>query len=75
MAKKGEVTSKSVASKTAKILANPKSSKAAKSVAASALTQRVRGRSSCTHVKVRQGAGLRQVEKGTGGTGPKTTTK
>lgn len=36
---KNEKTSKSVASKAAKILRNPKSSKAAKSVAASALTQ------------------------------------
>ncbi len=36
---KNEKTSKSVASKAAKILSNPKSSKQAKSVAASALTQ------------------------------------
>jgi len=36
---KNEKTSKSVASKAAKILRNPKSSKAAKSVAGSALTQ------------------------------------
>lgn len=36
---KNEKTSKSVASKAAKILASPKSSKAMKSVAASALTQ------------------------------------
>ena len=36
---KNEHTSKSVASKASKILSNPKSSKAAKSVAASALTQ------------------------------------
>ena len=36
---KNEKTSKSVASKAGKILRNPKSSKAAKSVAASALTQ------------------------------------
>lgn len=36
---KNEKTSKSVASKAAKILSNPKSSKAAKSVAGSALTQ------------------------------------
>ena len=36
---KNERTSKSVASKAARILSNPKSSKAAKSVAASALTQ------------------------------------
>lgn len=39
MAKKNEQTSKTVASKASKILSNPKSSKAAKSVAASALTQ------------------------------------
>jgi hypothetical protein len=40
MAKKSnESTSKNVASKAAKILSNPKSSKAAKSVAGSALTQ------------------------------------
>jgi len=37
---KNEKTSKVVASKAAKILSNPKSSKAAKSVAGSALTQR-----------------------------------
>ncbi len=36
---KNEKTSKSVASKAAKILSNPKSSAIAKSVAASALTQ------------------------------------
>ena len=36
---KNEKTSKSVASKASKILRNPKSSKAAKSVAGSALTQ------------------------------------
>ena len=36
---RNEKTSKSVASKAAKILSNPKSSKAAKSVAGSALTQ------------------------------------
>jgi len=36
---RNERTSKSVASKASKILSNPKSSKAAKSVAASALTQ------------------------------------
>ena len=36
---KNERTSKSVASKAAKLLSNPKSSKAVKSVAASALTQ------------------------------------
>ena len=39
MAKKSEVTSKSVASKAAKIMKDPKASKAMKSVAASALTQ------------------------------------
>lgn len=37
---KGEVTSKRVASAAAKVLRNPKSSKAAKTAAASALTQR-----------------------------------
>lgn len=42
MAKKNEVTSRSVASKASKILRDPNSSKAAKSVAASALTQRVK---------------------------------
>ena len=36
---KNEKTSKKVASKASKILRNPKSSKAAKSVAGSALTQ------------------------------------
>jgi hypothetical protein len=36
---KNEQTSKAVASKASKILSNPNSSKAAKSVAASALTQ------------------------------------
>ena len=36
---RNERTSKSVASKAAKILRNPKSSKSAKSVAGSALTQ------------------------------------
>ena len=36
---RNEKTSKSVASKASKILRNPKSSKAAKSVAGSALTQ------------------------------------
>ncbi|MGN7785789.1 hypothetical protein ACTJIJ_14780 [Niabella sp. 22666] len=36
---KGEHTSKSVASKASKLLSSPKSSKAVKSVAASALTQ------------------------------------
>jgi hypothetical protein len=36
---KNEKTSKSVASKASKILSNPKSTKAQKSVAASALTQ------------------------------------
>jgi hypothetical protein len=35
-----EKTSKSVASKAAKLLSNPKTSKVVKSVAASALTQR-----------------------------------
>jgi len=40
MAKRNEQTSKRVASKASKILRNPKSSKAAKSVAGSALTQR-----------------------------------
>ena len=39
MAKKSEVTSAKVASKASAILRNPGSSKAAKSVAASALTQ------------------------------------
>ncbi len=40
MAKKGgEQTSKRVASKAAKLLSNPKTPKAVKSVAASALTQ------------------------------------
>jgi hypothetical protein len=38
--KKNEQTSASVASKAAKLLSNPKSSAAVKSVAASALTQR-----------------------------------
>lgn len=38
--KKGEVTSSSVASKAGKLLSNPKTSAAVKSVAASALTQR-----------------------------------
>lgn len=37
--KRNESTSKSVASKASKILSDPKSSKAAKSVAGSALTQ------------------------------------
>jgi hypothetical protein len=36
---KNEKTSKSVASKAAKVLSNPKSTKAEKSVAASALSQ------------------------------------
>ncbi len=36
---KNERTSKSVASKASKVLADPKSSKAMKSIAASALTQ------------------------------------
>ena len=42
MAKKarGEVTSKKAASAAGKVLRNPKSSKAAKTAAASALTQR-----------------------------------
>jgi hypothetical protein len=40
MAKNNETTSKSVASKAAKILSSPKSTPAQKSVAASALTQR-----------------------------------
>ena len=39
MSKRNETTSPKVASKAAKILASPKSSKAAKSVAGSALTQ------------------------------------
>lgn len=39
MAKNKEQTSKKVASQAAKILSNPKSAKAVKSVAASALTQ------------------------------------
>lgn len=39
MSKSKEQTSKSVAAKASKILSNPKSSKAMKSVAASALTQ------------------------------------
>lgn len=42
MSKKNETTSKRVATQASKILSNPNSSKAAKSVAASALTQRVR---------------------------------
>lgn len=37
---KGEVTSKKAASAAAKVLRNPRSSKAAKTAAASALTQR-----------------------------------
>ncbi|ASY61362.1 hypothetical protein [Sinorhizobium sp. CCBAU 05631] len=37
---KGEVTSKRAASAAAKVLRNPKSSKAAKTASASALTQR-----------------------------------
>lgn len=40
MAKKSEVTSKRAASAAAKVLRDPKSSKAAKTAAASALTQR-----------------------------------
>lgn len=39
MPKKNEQTSKSVASKASKILKDPKSSKAMRSIAASALTQ------------------------------------
>jgi hypothetical protein len=39
MAKRNEQTSKKVSSQAAKILSNPKSSKAQKSVAGSALTQ------------------------------------
>ncbi len=38
---KGEVTGKTAASNAAKVLRDPKSSKAAKSAAGSALTQRV----------------------------------
>lgn len=38
--KKSEVTSKAAASAAAKVLRNPRSSKAAKTAAASALTQR-----------------------------------
>jgi len=40
MAKRNEVTSKGAASAAAKVLRNPRSSKAAKTAAASALTQR-----------------------------------
>lgn len=40
MAKNNEVTSKKAASAAGKVLRDPKSSKAAKSAAASALTQR-----------------------------------
>lgn len=40
--KSGETTSARVATKASKILSSPKSSPAAKSVAASALTQKVR---------------------------------
>lgn len=40
MAKRTEVTSKRAASAAAKVLSNPRSSKAAKTAAASALTQR-----------------------------------
>lgn len=40
MAKNKEVTGKKAASAAGKVLSNPKSSKAAKSAAASALTQR-----------------------------------
>jgi hypothetical protein len=39
MASKNEQTSKSVAAKASKILSDPKSTKAMKSIAASALTQ------------------------------------
>ena len=38
-----ETTSKAVATKASKVLSNPRSTPAQKSVAASALTQRVRG--------------------------------
>lgn len=38
--KKGEVTSRRVATKASKLLSNPKTPKAVRSVAASALTQR-----------------------------------
>ena len=44
MTRKSESTSAKVASKASKILSNPRSSAAAKSVAASALTQKVRGK-------------------------------
>lgn len=40
MPKRNETTSRSVASLASKLLANPRTSKAVKSVAASALTQR-----------------------------------
>ena len=40
MAKRNEQTSKKVATTAAKLLSNPKTSKAVKSVAASVLTQR-----------------------------------
>jgi hypothetical protein len=40
MPRKNETTSKAVASKAAKLLSNPSTPKAVKSVAASALTQR-----------------------------------
>lgn len=40
MPKKGEVTGRKAASAASKVLRDPKSSKAAKSAAASALTQR-----------------------------------
>lgn len=40
--RRGETTSKTVATKAAKLLANPKTSKAVKSVAGSALTQKVK---------------------------------
>ena len=39
-----ETTSKTVATKASKLLSSPKTSAAVKSVAASALTQRVRGK-------------------------------
>ena len=39
-----ETTGKAVASKASKLLSNPATPKAVKSVAASALTQRVRGK-------------------------------
>tara|TARA_R110002096_G_scaffold222094_1_gene410980 strand:- start:3202 stop:3354 length:153 start_codon:yes stop_codon:yes gene_type:complete len=48
---KNEKTSKAVASKASKILSNPKSSKQAKSVAASALTQAPDKKKSATKKK------------------------